>query len=324
MSAVVRPHESDDPVAAVMRAHETGRALALATSGTSTGQQREVVRSTESWWVSFEDYGRLTGVDAGSTVWVPGPTTSTMNLFALVHARTVGARVVEHPGSATVACLTPTQLARAMPDLSPGAVAVVAGAALPPALAARAGERGVIIEHYYGAAELSFVAWSGGDGLRAFPGVEIAVRDEPNAGSIWVRSPYLCREYLGDPGSMRTDPDGWATVGDVGTFGDGILRVLGRPDAIITAGETVLLADIESGLRQVAFGEVAVFGAPDPSRGQVVAVAVVDSDDRDRIERWARRRLPATHRPRRWLVLPELPQTPAGKVDRARLEQVVG
>ncbi len=324
MSAVVRPHESDDPVTAVLRAHESGRSLALSTSGTTTGGSREVVRSTDSWWRSFEAYGRLAGVDDGSRVWVPGPPTSTMNLFALVHARVVGARVADRAADATAACLTPNQLTRALPDLPPGAVVVVAGAALPNALAELARDRDMVVESYYGAAELSFVAWASREGLRPFPGVEIAVRDEPVDGTIWVRSPYLCEGYRGGAGSMATDPDGWATVGDVGTVEDGILTVLGRPDAIVTAGATVLLADVESELRRVALGELAVFGAPDPTRGQVVAVALVDAGDRGRIEQWARDRLPATHRPRRWVVLPELPHTPAGKVDRVRLASAAG
>ena len=81
-----------DPVAAVLAAREEGRDLILATSGT-TGVPRTVVRSTESWWASFAPYTDLSGVTAGSRVWVPGPLTGTMNLFAAVHARAV---VVRH------------------------------------------------------------------------------------------------------------------------------------------------------------------------------------------------------------------------------------
>jgi acyl-CoA synthetase (AMP-forming)/AMP-acid ligase II len=319
MTVVVRPQESEDPVAAVLAAHEAGRSLALATSGTSTGASREVLRSTESWWSSFAAYTSLARLTPGSRLWVPGPTSATMNLFALVHARVTGVTVVEGPVTATAACLTPAQLRRAMPDLRPGTVVVVAGAALPTSLAARAEAHGIEIEHYYGAAELSFVSWASGDGLRPFPGVEIEVRDRPDDRTIWVRSPYLSDGYVGSPGALLTDADGWATVGDLGAFADGRLTVLGRPDAIVTAGTTVLAADVEAALGPIAHGEFAVHASAHPTLGQVVSVTHVLASDRSRLDEWARGHLPATHRPRRWQLVDDLPVTPAGKLDRAHL-----
>lgn len=318
MAAVVRPLESGDPVAAVLAAHDAGRPLALATSGTTAGVQREVLRSTKSWWASFAAYGELAGLTAGSRLWVPGPASATMNLFALTHARAHGIPVVAHAAEATDACLTPAHLARVLPELRPGTRVVTAGAALPPALAARAAAQEVRLEHYYGAAELSFVAWGSADGLRPFPGVEVEIRDVPYDRSIWVRSPYLSDGYLGDPGALHTDPGGWATVGDLGTLAQGVLTVLGRPDAITTAGTTVLAADVEAVLRPVAHGDFAVHASPHPTLGQAVTVTHVDPADRARLETRARE-LPATHRPRRWIVVGGLPLTPAGKVDRVLL-----
>ena len=71
------------------------------------------------------------------------------------------------------------------------------------------------MHHYYGAAELSFVAWGAhADDLRPFPGVEVSVRE----GEVWVRSPYLCTGYDGPPGPLRRDGDGFATVGDRGSM----------------------------------------------------------------------------------------------------------
>ncbi len=323
MDPVVRPHETGDPVAAVLHAREAGLRLALATSGT-TGRHREVIRSTESWWCSFGHYGELAQVSAGSRLWVPGPARSTMNLFALVHARVTGAAVVDRPEDADAACLTPSQLDRSLTQLTPGTSVVVAGAALPAALARRAAERDIALHHYYGAAELSFVAWADGDGLRAFPGVQIETRDVPVERTIWVRSPYVCDGYAGTPGSMRTDPDGWAFVGDVGTLNDGVLTVLGRPDAIVTAGATVLVADVEAELRGVAHGDFAVHATPHAVLGHVVTVTLVDPDDRVRLQQWAQEHLPPSHRPRRWRVVPQLPLTAAGKIDRSRLAVVGG
>lgn len=306
---LVRPDLAADPVGAVIDAHRTGALLALATGGT-TADPRAVVRTTESWWRSFDGYSELTGIASGARVWVPGPLRATMNLFASVHARVVGAEMVAGPATATHACLTPAQLDRRAAELPAGATAVVAGAVLPPE-----GRRQRTV-HYYGAAELSFVAaGTHGADLRAFPGADIEIR----AGEIWVRSPYLCEGYDGPVGSLRRDDEGWATVGDLGSYDDRVLRVLGRPDAIITAGATVVIAEVESSLRPVAGAPFAVYGMPHPTMGALVAVALTDEADRPALEAHAREHLPVSHRPRHWRVVGELPLTEAGKVDRRRL-----
>lgn len=61
---------------------------------------------------------------------------------------------------ATHACLTPAGLLRALDDRVDvaGMHLVVAGDRLPQTLAGRAAAAGARVSHYYGAAELSFVA----------------------------------------------------------------------------------------------------------------------------------------------------------------------
>lgn len=302
-------------VAAVLAAHREGRDLVLPTSGT-TGPARAVVRSTSSWWSSFAAYSALSGVEAGARVWVPGPLTGTMNLFAAVHATVVGATVVDRPEEASHACLTPAVLDRRGNELARGTAVLVAGAALPRAAHDAAVERGLRVAHYYGAAELSFVAAGPhADDLRPFPGVEVADR----AGELWVRSPYLARGYAdGADGPLRRDADGWAGVGDLGRVEHGRVVVLGRPDAVTTAGATVVLAEVEAALLEAAAGPFAVVGVPHPALGAVLATVATDPADlaalRDRA-----RTLPASHRPRRWEVRDALPLTAAGKVDRRAL-----
>ncbi|EWT06156.1 hypothetical protein N864_23860 [Intrasporangium chromatireducens Q5-1] len=327
----VRPEEHADPVEAVLAAHRAGTRLSLATSGT-TGAVRRVLRSTQSWWGSFAAYSELSGVAAGARVWLPGPLTSTMVLFAAVHAAVVGATRVDDPGEATHACLTPAQLEMRGAELPRETWVAVAGAALSKRLTLRAAARGLTVSHYYGAAELSFVAASAPRrnegagpvpaGLRPFAGVEIAIRDTPGPGSIWVRSPSVCDGYDGAPGPLRRDGE-WATVGDVGRIRHGVLEVLGRPDAVTTAGATVLLAEVEAVLAGVAEGPFAVHGLPHAVFGEVLAVTCVDPADEPRL-RAAARTLPASHRPRIWRRADTLPLTPAGKVDRAALASVLG
>ncbi|EWT04083.1 hypothetical protein N864_16065 [Intrasporangium chromatireducens Q5-1] len=94
-----------------------------------------------------------------------------MVLFAAVHAAVVGATRMGDPAAATHACLTPAQLELRGAELPRGTLVVVAGATLPERLALAAAARGLTVSHYYGAAELSFVAAGrSGDGLRPFAG----------------------------------------------------------------------------------------------------------------------------------------------------------
>ncbi len=314
----MRPLDTADPVAAFLAAHEAGSPVALATSGT-TGSPRAVVRSTQSWVSSFGHVSALTGLDATSHVWVPGPLHATMNLFAAVHATFAGATWSSTPEGATHAQLTPALLARHVADLR-GLNVVVAGDRLPAALRDEATAAGIAVCHYYGAAELSFVAWgSCADDLTPFPGAEVEVRD----GEIWVRSPYLALGYDGQPGAQRLDAAGFATVGDRGAWDGSRLVVHGRDDVVTTGGATVLVADVERALRTGATGDVIVLGLPHASLGAVVAAAFTATEDGPRL-RAAAAALEPAERPRIWLHVETLPRTDGGKVDREALVRLAG
>ena len=315
-SGAVCPDAQADPVRAVLDAHASGALLALPTSGTTAGQSRRVVRTTDSWWSSFVAYAALSGVDEGARVWVPGPLSGTMNLFAAVHAATVGATVVSDPTTATHACLTPTALVQGLADLRPGTQITVAGAVLPEALADRAHDAGLSVWHYYGAAELSFVAGGSRAGaLTAFPGVQLELRQEGESrfGTIWVRSPYLSEGYAGAPGALRRDADGWATVGDLGE--------LDAQGQLIVRGMTVVIADIEAALAPAATAEFAVHAQPHPDLGEIVAISLANASDRPALEARAKTHLSAAQRPRVWHTVTGLPRTSAGKIDRLRLSE---
>ena len=308
-------------MAAVLEAHAAGLPIALRTSGT-TGRPRAVVRTTGSWVGSFEHVTALTGLGAGSRLWLPGPLAATMNLFAATLARWVGATLVPEPAGATHAHLTPTALLRALDDAAPvgGVHLTVAGDRLDQRVRERAEAAGAQVSHYYGASELSFVAWGpDAEELRAFPGVELDVR----SGEIWVRSPYLCTGYDG-AGPLRRDEDGFATVGDRGRLADGVLTVAGRGrDAVVTGGATILVSDVETALSAGLAGSLVVVGVPHPSLGQVVAAALTDAGDLEGAHRVAESRLAPAARPRRWFHVRSLPETGAGKVDRDAVAELV-
>lgn len=280
-----------------------------------------MLRSTASWTTSFDAVSSLSGIGVASRVWVPGPMTASMNVFAAVHASYAGAARADTADGATHAVVSPGDLS-ALLDAGAleGLVVVVAGDALSPALSVRAAAAGLDVHHYYGAAELSFVAWgTHRDDLRPFPGVEVDVR----SGEVWVRSPFVCLRYDGAAGPLRLD-DGWATVGDRGALEpDGRLVVHGRPDAVTTGGATVWLAEVETVLRATARGEVVVLGVPHPTLGSVLVAVLTEAADHAALVPAARTALTTAARPRRWFHADALPATTAGKVDRAALTEAV-
>jgi long-chain acyl-CoA synthetase len=311
------------------------------TSG-SAGTPRPIARTSASWASSYPLVSRRTGIGPGRTVGVPGPLASSLFLFGTLHALWAGAHVVA-PGRWDPAAMAgldavhcvPTMLADLLDLPHPPALAVCGGAALPPPVRERARRRGVRIAEYYGATELSFVAWGTPDGrLEPFPGVEVEVRD----GEIWARSPYLSLGYAAPPdrrvtGPLRWDDDGFATVGDLGTLRDGTLRVQGRGDGTIMCGGTpVLPQDVEHVLLDVpTVRDAVVVGTPHERLGAVVT-AVIEPSPGDAVTATAlltslrtatRDRLAAPQRPRHWYLMPRLPRTGAGKVARTAVAEAV-
>ena len=312
-------------MSALLAAYRAGRRISVRTSG-STGYPRRVIRTAASWVDSFTIVAELTALQSGSRAWIPGPFTATMNLYAAALVSYVGARMVAEVGSATHAFLTPAGLTELLDQTGPSNLSiVVAGDRLRPELADRAEQRGWQVSHYYGAAQLSFVAW-GRDAasLRAFPRVDIQVR----GGELWVSSPWLCEREVAPPGgrpSMRVelDPDNgrrWASVGDRGELAaDGRVLIAGRTDAVVVGGGTVLISEIEAALRDATSGEVYVVASPHDRLGSVVTAVYTNPADLTRLRSHARSVLDRQRRPVRWLQAAAPPMTTAGKVDRSAL-----
>lgn len=311
-----------------MAAYRDGGDIVVTTSG-STGAGRRVLRTATSWVDSFEPAAALCGLDATSTAWIPGPLAASMNLYAAALAAHVAASRVGGPEAASHGFITATVLrdllAGSGPAPPPGARLIVAGESLPPALADRAADRGWITHHYYGAAQLSFVAWGRDSAsLRPFPQVQVHDQDEV----LWVRSPWVCtREVITDGRESallrRIDPQThavWSSVGDRGSVtGDGRVVVLGRDDVVLTGGATVRVGDVEAVLAGVASGTVHVIALPHDRLGSVVAAVCTDKSDAARLPAVARGLLTGAALPRRWLFHPSPPTTAAGKLDRQAL-----
>ena len=312
--------------AAVSRAASQGRVtdgdLVVFTSG-STGRPRGVVRRLSSWTASVDQLAALVEAGPAPTTWLPGPLWSSLFLYGAWHTAVLGGRVLtrdENPTPAEVVHCVPGQLDRVMETSLPRLrTVVVAGDRLSGDARMRCETKGLRLVEYYGAAELSFVAWRDAETpMRPFPGAKTQVRD----GQLWVRSPYLAHGYLDpeDVGPLRAGADGWATVGDLARETDGGIEVLGRGDAAVTTGgHTVVVEEVEQALRAVpGVVDVAVAGVPSARLGQVLVAVVVGTVDDDTL-RTAARSLPGPARPRRFLRADALPRNGSGKLSRPDL-----
>ncbi|MGE5338551.1 MAG: AMP-binding protein [Gemmatimonadota bacterium] len=145
-------------------------------------------------------------------------------------------------------------------------------------------------------------------------------------GRIQVRGPMLMAGYLDEP---ALSPGAWFDTGDVGELdAEGFLHVHARAaDLIVSGGENVYPAEVERVLEECpGVAAAAVFGIPDETWGQVVAAALVmaaDAPTEAALRDYIDAHLAPHKRPRRFSVVRRLPQTPAGKLDRPALEQLL-
>lgn len=206
------------------------------------------------------------------------------------------------------------------------------------AFAARTGHR--IVERY-GMTETMILTSNPYDGDRVagtvgfpLPGVELRVVDDDGAeraagepGGVEVRGPGVFRGYWDRPDATGAAfrPGGWFRTGDVGQIDEeGRLTLVGRAsDLIIAGGYNVHPKEVEQvldALPEVA--ESAVVGVPDADLGeQVVAVVVAAPGsvvDPDAVI-GACGDLARFKRPRRVVVVDELPRNAMGKVQKAAL-----
>jgi long-chain acyl-CoA synthetase len=157
------------------------------------------------------------------------------------------------------------------------------------------------------------------------PGVDVRIED----GEICVRSPSVMAGYWRAPeATAHALRDGWLYTGDLGRLDeDGYLYVIDRKkDLIIRGGFNVFPRDVEEALlKHPAIEAAAVVGRPDAEHGEEVVAFVLLSEevDPEDIVSWARTRIGGYKYPREVHVIPALPLTPVGKVDRKALRALV-
>jgi len=149
---------------------------------------------------------------------------------------------------------------------------------------------------------------------------------EPHeVGEILVAGPTVCAGYLNRPdASAEAIRDGWLHTGDLGYLDEeGYLYIADRrDDLIVTGGENVYPAEVESALlAHPGVGECVVVGVPDARWGAQVAAVVLPATgaevDAATLEAHARTQLAGYKVPRRFVFVDEpLPRTASGKLQR--------
>ncbi|MDE2435771.1 MAG: fatty acid--CoA ligase [Sphingomonadales bacterium] len=172
---------------------------------------------------------------------------------------------------------------------------------------------------------------------KPLPGVELIIRGPDGhempvggIGEIVTRSSSNMIGYwkLPEATASTMSADGWIATGDVGYMdADGYVYMYDRAkDMIITGGENVYPAEVESGI----YGhpdvlEVAVIGVPDEKWGEAVKAVCVPKPgheiDADSILAWARERLAGFKVPKSVDVIDALPRNPSGKILRRALRE---
>ena len=151
--------------------------------------------------------------------------------------------------------------------------------------------------------------------------------DAGEAGELCLRGPNLMDGYWHKPEETAAVlRDGWLYTGDIVRMDeDGYLFVVDRKkDLIIRGGFNVFPRDVEDALLEhPAVAAAGVVGRPDEEHGEeVVAFVELRSGsqvDEPQLVAYAKERLGGYKYPREIRVLPQVPLTPVGKVDRKAL-----
>ena len=220
---------------------------------------------------------------------------------------------------------------------------ISAGEALPAPLAERWRSRfGLSILDGMGSTEIGYIALSNtaGDVTPGSSGVPVPGYDarvvgddgqdvaagEP--GTLWVRGPSMARGYHArDARTAATFRDGWVLTGDRYVVRDGRYTHLGRDDDMLRVGaQWVSPLEVESVLlSHPSVRECAVVGRADHDGLTRPCAYVVANGESGGLAaallESCAQRLPRHKRPRWVEVVPELPKTATGKVQRYRLRQ---
>ena len=164
--------------------------------------------------------------------------------------------------------------------------------------------------------------------------VQVRVADEQGrtlapgeVGEVLVRGDTVMAGYWRNAEATAAAlRDGWLWTGDVGSLdGDGFLTLKDRSkDLLISGGSNIYPREVEEVLLTApGVAEAAVVGAPDPEWGEVVVAFVVPRPgtrvDETALDAHCLARIARFKRPKRYVVVDDLPKNNYGKVLKTEL-----
>ncbi|MCY1215177.1 Medium-chain fatty-acid--CoA ligase [compost metagenome] len=150
-------------------------------------------------------------------------------------------------------------------------------------------------------------------------------------GRLLVRACSNFGGYLKRPHLNSTDADGWFDTGDLARLdAHGYLRIAGRSkDVIIRGGENIPVLEVETLLyRHPAVSQVAIVAYPDERLGERACAFVVpragQAFDQAAMVDWLKaQKMALQYIPEKLVVRDALPATPAGKIQKFRLREML-
>lgn len=174
------------------------------------------------------------------------------------------------------------------------------------------------------------------DGV-ALPLMDVQVVDDAglavpsdSEGHLQVRGASLFVGYLKRPDLYSVDAQGWFATGDLARMDDqGYIRITGRTkDVVIRGGENIPVVEVENLLyKHPAISAVALVGCPDERLGERVCAYVTLHDGYtdlsldDAVTFLLEHNLSRNYLPEHLEVLPALPRTPSGKIQKFKLHE---
>jgi malonyl-CoA/methylmalonyl-CoA synthetase len=164
------------------------------------------------------------------------------------------------------------------------------------------------------------------------PGVSIKLVNETyeevnigEPGEIIVKGKNVFLEYWQKPEATTETftKDGWFKTGDIAIVEDGYYRIMGRNsvDIIKSGGYKISALEIEEVLRQYdAIDDCAVVGIKDDEWGELIVAAIVVIPekkglfDEKGVSDWIVQKMASYKKPRKYLIVNDLPRNAMGKV----------
>jgi cyclohexanecarboxylate-CoA ligase len=172
---------------------------------------------------------------------------------------------------------------------------------------------------------------------RALPGTQVRVVDDrkhplpgDTVGHLQARGITHFVGYLKKPQLNSVDAEGWFDTGDLARMDrDGYIRIVGRTkDVIIRGGENIPVAEVENLIyRHPKVAECAVVGMPDERLGERGCAFVTTKGNAPfelaELTRFlGEEGMAKQYWPERLEVLPDMPRTPSGKIQKFKLREM--